>query len=99
MAASPGSGMPAGARAWRAWRHWRRGTPQNAKPQLRQRPQRLRLQDPAPLRAGPGSGGTTPRSGQPDNEIIFLCEDDEDDANEASPTIQFIFPKDETNEA
>jgi hypothetical protein len=44
--------------------------------QLRQRPQRLRPQDPAPLRAGPGSGGTTPRSGQPDNEIIFLCEDD-----------------------
>jgi hypothetical protein len=67
--------------------------------QLLQRPQRLRLQDPAPLCAGPGSGGTTPRSGQPDNEIIFLCEDDEDDANEASPTIQFIFPKDETNEA
>jgi hypothetical protein len=40
---------------------------------------------PRPLRAGPGSGGTTPRSGQLDNEIIFLCEDDEDDANEASP--------------
>jgi hypothetical protein len=67
--------------------------------QLRQRPQRLRLQDPAPLRAGPGSGGTTPRSGQPDNEIIFLQEDDEDDANETSPTIQFISPKGETNEA
>ena len=48
------------------------------------------------LRAG--NGGTTPRSGQPDNEIIFLCEDDEDDANETSPTIQFISPKDETNE-
>jgi hypothetical protein len=64
--------------------------------QLRQRPQRLRLQDPAPLRAGPGSGGTTPRSGQPDNEIIFL---QEDDANETSPTIQFISPKGETNEA
>ena len=55
--------------------------------------------DPAPLRAGPGSGGTTPRSSQPDNEIIFLREDDEDDANELSPTIQFIFPKDDTNEA
>ena len=67
--------------------------------QLRQRPQRLRLQDPAPLRAGPGSGGTTPRSSQPDNEIIFLQEDDEDDANETSPTIQFISPKGETNEA
>jgi hypothetical protein len=70
--------------------------------QLRQRPQRLRLQDPAPLRAGPGSGGTTPRSSQPDNKIIFLCEDDEDDeddANEFSPTIQFIIPKDDTNEA
>ena len=66
--------------------------------QLRQRPQRLRLQDPAPLRAGPGSGGTTPRSGQPDNEIIFLCEDDEDDVNETSPTIQFISPKGDTNE-
>ena len=63
--------------------------------QLRQRPQRLRLQDPAPLRAGPGSGGTTPRSGQPNNEIIFLREDDEDDANEISPTVQFI----DTNEA
>ena len=49
--------------------------------------------------AGPGSGGTTPRSGQLDNEIIFLCEDDEDDANEASPTIQFIFSEDDTNEA
>ena len=67
--------------------------------QLRQRPQRLRLQDPAPLRAGPGSGGTTARSGQPDNEIIFLCEDNEDDANEASPPIQFMSPKGETNEA
>jgi hypothetical protein len=55
--------------------------------QLRQRPQRLRPQDPAPLRAGPGSDGTTARSGQPDNEIIFLREDDEDDANELSPTI------------
>jgi hypothetical protein len=64
---------------------------------LRQRPQRLRLQDPAPLRAGPGSGGTTPRYGQPDNEIIFLCEDDEDGANEISPTIQFILPKGDTN--
>jgi hypothetical protein len=48
--------------------------------QLRQRPQRLRPH-PAPLRAGPGSGGTTPRSDQPDNEIIFVQEDDEDDAN------------------
>jgi len=48
------------------------------------------------LRAG--NGGTTPRSGQPDNEIIFLCEDDEDDANEASPTIQFMSPKDDTND-
>jgi hypothetical protein len=67
--------------------------------QLRQRPQRLRPQDPAPLRAGPSSGGTTPRSGQPDNEIIFLGEDDEDDANECSPTIQFISPKGDTNEA
>ena len=67
--------------------------------QLRQRPQRLWPQDPAPLRAGPGSGGTTPRSGQLDNEIIFLCEDDEDDANEASPTIQFMSPKDDTDEA
>ena len=67
--------------------------------QLRQRPQRLRLQDPAPLRAGPGSGGTTPRSGQLHSEIIFLCEDDEDDANEASPTIQFMSPKDDTDEA
>jgi hypothetical protein len=67
--------------------------------QLRQRPQRLRPQDPAPLHAGPGSDGTTPRSGQPDNDIIFLCEDDEDDANEASPTIQFISPKGDTNEA
>jgi hypothetical protein len=82
--------------------------------QLRQRPQRLRLQDPAPLRAGPGSGGTTPRSSQPDDEIIFLRgddaneisptiqftspKDDEDDANEASPTIQFIIPKGDTNE-
>jgi hypothetical protein len=67
--------------------------------QLRQRPQGLRLQDPASLRAGPGNGGTTPRSGQPDNEIIFLREDDEDDANELSPTIQFISPKGDTNEA
>jgi hypothetical protein len=67
--------------------------------QLRQRPQRLRLPDPVPLRAGPGSGGTTPRSGQLDNEIIFLCGDDEDDANEASPTIQFMSPKDDTDEA
>ena len=67
--------------------------------QLRQRPQRPRPQDPAPLRAGPGSGGTTPRSSQPDNEIIFLREDDEDDANEISPTIQFISPKCDTNEA
>jgi hypothetical protein len=67
--------------------------------QLRQRAQRLRLQDPAPLRAGPGSDGTTARSGQPDDEIIFLCEDDEDDANETSPTIQFISPKGDTNEA
>jgi hypothetical protein len=66
---------------------------------LRQRPPRLPPQDPASLRAGPGSGETTPRSGQPDNEIIFLCEDDEDDANEASPTIQFMSPKDDTNEA
>ena len=38
----------------------------------------------------------TPRSGQLDNEIIFLCEDD---ANEASPTIQFMSPKDDTDEA
>jgi hypothetical protein len=52
--------------------------------QLRQRPQRLPPQDP---------------SSQLDNEIIFLCEDDEDDANELSPIIQFIFPEDETNEA
>jgi hypothetical protein len=37
---------------------------------LRQRPQRLRPQDP---------------SSQLDNEIIFLREDDEDDANELSP--------------
>jgi hypothetical protein len=49
--------------------------------QLRQRPQRLRPQDPA---------------GQLDNEIIFLREDD---ANEISPTIQFILPKGDTNEA
>ena len=63
--------------------------------QLRQRPQRLRLQDPS-LRAGLGSGGTTPRSGQLDNEIIFLREDD---ANELSPTIQFISSEDDTNEA
>jgi hypothetical protein len=69
--------------------------------QLPQRPQRLRLQDPAPLRAGPGSGGTTPRSGQPDNDIIFLCEDDEDDTNEDSvnQSIQFIRPTGDTNEA
>jgi hypothetical protein len=67
--------------------------------QLRQRPQRLRPH-PAPLRAGPGSGGTTARSSQLDNEIIFLCEDDEDDANEISPTIQFILPEEgDTNEA
>jgi hypothetical protein len=70
----------------------------NAAERQAQRPQRLRLQDPAPLRAGPGSGGTTPRSGQLDNDIIFLCEDDEDDANEASPTIQFMSPKDDTND-
>ena len=49
--------------------------------QLRQGPQRPRPQDP---------------SSQPDNEIIFLREDD---ANECSPTIQFISPKDDTNEA
>src|SRR4029077_9032515 len=67
--------------------------------QLSQRPQRLRLQDPAPLRAGPGSGGTTPRSGQLDDEIIFLREDDEEDPHEASPTIQFMSPKDDTDEA
>jgi transposase-like protein len=52
--------------------------------QLRQRPQRPRPQDP---------------SSQPDNEIIFLREDDEDNANELSPTIQFISPKGDTNEA
>ena len=45
---------------------------------------------------GPGSGGTTPRSDQPDNEIIFLREDD---ANEISPTIRFMLPKGDTNEA
>jgi hypothetical protein len=66
---------------------------------LRHAPQRLRLQDPAPLRAGPGSGGTTPRSGQPDNDIIFLREDDEDSANEISPTIQFTSPKDDEDDA
>lgn len=88
---NPGSGM----RVPPPWRRWRRGTPRNGKPSD---PQRLRLQDPAPLRAGPGSGGTTPRSGQLDNEIIFLCEDDEDDANEASPTIQFMSPKDDTTD-
>ena len=43
--------------------------------------------------------GTTPRSSQPDNEIIFQREDDEDDANEVSPTIQFMSPKDDTDEA
>ena len=62
-------------------------------------PQRLPLQELGPLRPGPGSDGTTARSSQLDNEIIFLREDDEDDANELSPTIQFIFPKDDTNEA
>jgi hypothetical protein len=41
----------------------------------------------------------TPRSGQPDNDIIFLCEDDEDDANELSPTIQFTSPKDDEDDA
>jgi hypothetical protein len=41
-------------------------------------------------------GASTARSGQPDNEIIFLREDD---ANELSPTIQFISPKDDTNDA
>jgi hypothetical protein len=70
----------------------------NAAERQAQRPQRPRPQDPASLRAGPGSGGTTPRSSQPDQEIIFLCEVDEDDANELSPTIQFIAPKC-TNEA
>jgi hypothetical protein len=50
----------------------------------RRRPQGLRPQDP---------------SSRPDNEIIFLREDDEDDANEASPTIQFMSPKGDTNEA
>jgi hypothetical protein len=44
-------------------------------------------------------GASTPRSGQPDQEIIFLCEDDEDSANEISPTIQFMSPKGDTNEA
>jgi cell division septum initiation protein DivIVA len=39
-------------------------------------------------------------SGQPGNDITFLREDDEDDANEASvnPTIQFISPTDDTND-
>jgi hypothetical protein len=35
-------------------------------------------------------------SGQPGNDIIVLRADDEDDANEACPTIQFI--KDDTND-
>ena len=83
------AGGPAGLAALEA---------RNAAERQLQRPQRLRLQDPAPLRAGPGSGGTTPRSGQLDNEIIFLCEDD-DDAKELSPTIQFISPKGDTDEA
>jgi hypothetical protein len=38
-------------------------------------------------------------SRQPDNEIIFLREDDEDDTDEACPTIQFIRPTGDTNEA
>ena len=87
------AGGPAGLAALEA-----RDAADNAEHSCGHAPQRLRLQDPAPLRPGPGSGGTTPRSGQPDNEIIFLREDDEDDANELSPTIQFISPKDDTNE-
>jgi len=54
---------------------------------------------PRPLRAGPGSGGTTPRSGQPDDEIIFLCEHDEDEANPTGDeTIRFISDEDEDND-
>ena len=96
MAASPGSGMPAGPQAWR---RWRRGTPQNGKPNCANDPKGYGYRTPPPSGAGPGSGGTTPRSGQPDDEIIFLREDDEYDANEASPTIQFMSPKDDTDEA
>jgi hypothetical protein len=81
------------------WRRWRRGTPRNASPNCANDPKGYGYRTPAALRAGPGSGGTSARSGQPENEIIFLCEDDEDDANEISPTIEFILPKGDTNEA
>jgi hypothetical protein len=85
--------LPTSIRRARQSRLWNAGGPaglaaleaRNAaerQAQLRQRAQRLRPQDPC---------------SQLDNEIIFLCEDDEDDANEASPTIQFIFPEDDTN--
>ena len=66
-----------------AWRRWRRGAPQNVKPNCANDPKGYGCRTPPPC-----SGGTTPRSGQPDNEIIFLQEDDEDDANECSPTIR-----------
>ena len=71
--------MPVGPQAWR---RWRRGAPQNVKPNCANDPKGYGCRTPPP------SGGTTPRSGQPDNEIIFLQEDDEDDANECSPTIR-----------
>jgi hypothetical protein len=75
----------------------RRGTPSSTAPTT----PKATATGPRPLRAGPGSGGTTPRSGQPDNDIIFLCEDDEDDTNEDSvnQSIQFIRPTGDTNEA
>jgi hypothetical protein len=59
-AASPGAGM----RVPPAWRRWRRGVPRNAKPNC--------AKDLAPVRAGHGSGGTTPRSGQLYTEIMSL---------------------------
>jgi hypothetical protein len=82
--------MPAGPQAWR---HWRRGTPRNGKPNCANDPKGYGYRTPPPSAPAPAAAE------QRHAPIIFLCEDDEDDANETSPTIQFISPKGDTNES
>ncbi len=71
--------------------------PRNAKPNCANDPKGYGYRTPPP--SAPAPAAAEQRHAPANPTIIFLQEDDEDDANEASPTIQFISPEDDANEA